>query len=108
MTAASRPPDDTPPTCTCLSISRDPLCVYHGDRDKVPPVAPDDTLPSAADVLGILKPYRVAPDDTPRPLLQWQQDAADEIHERFGATDYRDTFARVEIARIIMRHYGHA
>jgi len=23
------------PTCTCLSISRDPLCVYHGDIDKV-------------------------------------------------------------------------
>lgn len=21
--------------CTCLSISRDPLCVYHGDVDKV-------------------------------------------------------------------------
>ena len=24
-----------PPQCTCLSISRDPLCYYHGDRDKV-------------------------------------------------------------------------
>lgn len=21
--------------CTCLSISRDPLCYFHGDRDKV-------------------------------------------------------------------------
>ena len=20
--------------CTCLSISRDPLCFFHGDRDK--------------------------------------------------------------------------
>lgn len=27
-----------PGYCTCLSISRDPLCVHHGDVDKV--VAP--------------------------------------------------------------------
>jgi very-short-patch-repair endonuclease len=31
--------------CTCLSISRDPLCVYHGDVDKVRPV-PEAPLPS--------------------------------------------------------------
>ena len=28
------------PTCTCLSISRDPLCVFHGDVDKVAALKP--------------------------------------------------------------------
>jgi hypothetical protein len=27
-------------SCTCLSISRDPLCEHHGDIDKVKALAP--------------------------------------------------------------------
>lgn len=27
--------NDEPECCTCLSISRDPLCVFHGDADKL-------------------------------------------------------------------------
>jgi hypothetical protein len=30
-------------SCTCLSISRDPLCVFHGDVDKVQAVYPGAT-----------------------------------------------------------------
>jgi len=32
LVAASAPPSEPKPTpfCTCLSISRDPLCVFHG------------------------------------------------------------------------------
>jgi hypothetical protein len=27
-------PREVHPVCTCLSIGRDPLCWFHGDRDK--------------------------------------------------------------------------
>jgi hypothetical protein len=27
-------PREAHPVCTCLSIGRDPLCWFHGDRDK--------------------------------------------------------------------------
>lgn len=62
-----------PPRCTCLSISRDPLCVFHGDTDKrAPPAPPDPPCSNCGceerDHRGILTCRCPAPPDPPADL----------------------------------------